>query len=232
MTTHAKLVIFRHGETPYNKKTLMTGQAEVPLTRRGRQQAEEAGALIATIKFDKVYSSNLSRAFNTAALALKASKTHAHLRNTDGTWQIEQRVEIAEMHTGKFTGRNHKTDPEIINWKRIYDVPLPGGGESDAQVVERVQKFFDSEIMPRLLRGENVLIVAHSGTLHAFAIVLGVEEAPASGMPMITKKVPNATPTVYDYEDGIIKTVSPLKNPKAPVNQNATPKKRWHGPKI
>ncbi len=228
MTT-AKLVIFRHGETAYNKKSLMTGQKDVPLTRRGQAQAREAGALIGNIKFDKVYSSNLSRAFNTAALALKTSKTQVHLLNADGTWQIEKRPEIAEMHTGKFTGRNHKTDPEIIAWKRIYDVPLPGGGESDKQVVARVQKFFDEEVMPRLARGENVLIVAHSGIMHAFAIVLGIEEAPAPGERLITKSVPNAAPSVYTYEDGVIKDVAVLNNPKAPkaANQNKKP-----GPKL
>lgn len=223
--TKAKLVLLRHGQTDYNKQKLMTGRKDVPLTEDGKEQAREAGRLLQTLVFDKAYSSTLSRAFNTAALALEASGCNGHLLSC-----IEQRKEIVEVDSGDFTGRNHKTDPEIVNWLRAYDKPLPNG-ESDKQVVERVQEFFDKEVMPRLLKGENVFIVSHAGTFRAFEIVLGVEDVPESGIWAAKKRVPNATPTVYEYEDGKLTHHYQLENTKEleAANQNKPEKKPKFG---
>jgi 2,3-bisphosphoglycerate-dependent phosphoglycerate mutase len=234
--TKAKLVILRHGQTEYNKLHLITGQKDVPLTEVGEEQAREAGALISHIRFDKVYSSNLSRAFNTAALALKASGTQVHLLNEDGTWQIEQCKAIVEIDAGDFEGRNHKTDPVVADWLRTYDVPRPGG-ESDKQAVERVQKFFDSEVMPRLLRGENVLVVAHAGIVRAFDFVLGIEDVPTATSKPPRRRVPNAAPTVYEYEDGVMTSFHFIENPKErdAANQNIPPPaadNRKNGPRL
>ena len=231
--TKAKLVILRHGQTEHNKQSLLSGQQDVPLTAAGEEQAREAGALISPIHFSKVYSSNLSRAFNTAALAIKSAKTQPHLLNQDGSWQIEQRPEIAEMDFGTFSGRS-KDDPEVLNFKWNHDTPLPGG-ESLKQVVARVQKFFDSEVMPRLKRGENVLIVAHSGILRAFEIVLGVEKATSQVDPGRKRSIPNAVPVVYEYENGALTGFFFLDNPKKPdaANQNIPPvKDKKQGPKL
>jgi 2,3-bisphosphoglycerate-dependent phosphoglycerate mutase len=235
--TKAKLVILRHGETEYNKQRLLTGLHDAQLTEEGKQQALAAGLLISAIRFDKAYSSNLSRAFNTAAHALTSSKTQAHLLNPDGSWQIEQRPEIAEVDCGKFSGRS-KDDPEVRSFSWGYDVALPGG-ESQKDVVERVKKFFDSEIMPRLQRGENVLIVAHSGILRAFDIVLGtadaslgIDQLPKPGEKSNKRSVPNAAPTVYEYENGALKSHFLLSI--SPANENNPPadKKKNQGPKL
>ncbi len=209
--TKATLVILRHGQTKYNKKHLMTGQEDVPLTKEGERQAKEAGRLLNVFRFDHVYSSTLSRAFNTAALALEHSGNHEHLRDASGQWKIKKRYEIVEQHTGDFTGRCHKTDPEIVNWQRTYEVPLPGG-ESDWQVVDRVAAFYESEVLPRLKRGENVLIVAHAGVVRAFDVVLGVAKKPEKWEK---KKVPNASPIVFDYSNGRITGFTCIENTAA-----------------
>lgn len=201
----ATLVIMRHGQTEYNKKHLMTGQDDVPLTKAGKEQAREAGRLLSVFRFDHAYSSTLSRAFNTAALVLEHCGNHDHLRDEKGKWKITRHFAIVEKHTGDFTGRNHKTDPEIVNWKREYEVPLPGG-ESDQQVVDRVHAFFDSEVLPRLKRGENVLVVAHAGVMHAFDKVLGVDKSLRGG------RAPNASPMVLEYENGNMMRASFIEN--------------------
>lgn len=220
------LVICRHGETDYNVKHLMTGTRDIPLNANGEEQAREAGRLISVFHFDKAYSSTLSRAFNTAALALESSGTNAQLKKADGSWDIEKRKEIIELDTGDFTGRNHKTDPEILAFERHYERPLPNG-ESDQQVVARVQKFYDEEVLPRMARGETVLVVSHSGIMRAFDIVLGLREPPKNNKGQWTKKtrVPNATPTVVEYENGKIAHHYHIGNDKvAPAaNENAKP---------
>lgn len=221
-----KLVIGRHGQTHHNIQNLMTGQLDVPLTEEGEEQGREMGRIMRSLIFNKVYSSTLVRAFNTAALALEHSGSNDHFRRANGAWDIEQRKEIMEVDSGDFTGRNHKTDPEILNWKRTYETPLPGG-ESDRQVVERVERFYRDYILPRLEKGENVLVVAHAGILRAFDIVLGLEVIPQGGIWSTKKRIPNATPTVYEYEDGILVKHYQLENsrvrPPDAANQNTPP---------
>ncbi|MBI1214871.1 MAG: hypothetical protein GC185_03515 [Alphaproteobacteria bacterium] len=234
-----KLVLFRHGQTEYNKKHLMTGQTDVPLTEVGEEQAREAGLLIKGIKFDKAFSSTLSRAFNTAALALEKSETNDHLKNPDGSWNIEQRREVIETDVGDFAGRNHKEEPELLAWERHYHEPMPNG-ESDKQAVDRVRAFFEQELLPRMERGETVLVVSHAGIMRAFDFVLGLEDEPGSpthDIWMPKKRIPNATPLVIEYEDGQITHSYLIENPKEleAANQNKKPnppaKKRGNGPK-
>ena len=196
------LVLFRHGETEHNAQHLMTGWLDVPLNAEGVAQAQEAGRTVRGFHFDKVYSSTLTRAFNTAALTLEAAGTQGHLRDGQG-WKIEQRDELKGANMGAFTGRDFKTDPEIVNFGRRYDRRLPGG-ESDRDIVDRVQKFFDAELKPRLERGETVLVSTHSGTMRAFDIVLGFVLPPDPADDQWTDKarIDNALPVVAEYDEG------------------------------
>lgn len=219
-----RLVIFRHGQTAYNKNHLMTGREDVPLTDLGRRQAGEAGRCLAGISFDKVYSSTLSRAFNTAVLALEASgEKNAHLRAADGAgWMIEQREDLVEIDVGRFAGRNHKTDPEILSWVRAFDKPLPGG-ESDAEATARVRAFFEKDVLPRLLRGETVLVVCHAGIVRVFDYVLGLSSPPNQGVVMSEprKSIPNAVPVAFDFCNG--RLVSETALAPLPANENSAP---------
>lgn len=201
MSTKGTLVLFRHGQTPYNLQHFMTGLHDVPLTEKGEEQAREAGALIRSFHFDKAYSSTLVRSFETAAIALKAAGSNDHLKNPDGSWNIEKRPEIVEADSGDFTARNKLTDPEILAYPHKYDIALPNG-ESDKQMVERTRKFYEEDLMPRLKRGETVLVVSHSGIMAAFEIVAGLKPEPVEDIWSNRHGIPNAAPLVYEYEDG------------------------------
>ncbi len=197
------LVLFRHGETEYNKLHYLTGLADIPLTKTGEDQARAAGKDLSGFAFDKAYSSTLSRALRTASLALEASGSNGRLRNADGTWQIEQRSEINEGDAGDFTGKNKFTDPEILAYPHRYDVPLPHG-ESDQQMVERVRKFYNDVLLPRVVLGETVLVVSHSGIMVAFDIVAGLRSVPTEDIWSHRSAVPNAAPVVFEYTDGAL----------------------------
>lgn len=69
-----KLYLVRHGESVANLEGIYAGQMDTPLTDLGRQQALGAGDKLKDIQFDKVFSSDLSRAFETCAIALPGSK--------------------------------------------------------------------------------------------------------------------------------------------------------------
>lgn len=213
MAKKGTLVLFRHGQTPYNVLHYMTGLHDVELTAKGEEQAKEAGARIEGFVFDKAYSSTLKRAFNTAAIALENSGTNDHLKNPDGTWNIEQRVEIVEADSGDFTARNKLTDPEIQAYPHKYNIALPNG-ESDEQMVARTKKFYDEEILPRMERGETVLVSCHSGIMIAFEIAAGIRPVPVEDIWSNRHGVPNATPVVYEYDDGKLVTHYQVDTPK------------------
>lgn len=62
-----KLLFVRHGESIYNNASKFTGQKDIPLTELGEKQAEVTGKFLwENYPIDAVYSSDLSRAVNTA----------------------------------------------------------------------------------------------------------------------------------------------------------------------
>lgn len=185
-----KLILLRHGQTTYNEKQLMCGQHDAPLTPLGQSQAVEAGRALAGITFDKIYASSLSRAFNTAALALEEAGIGE---------PVEKRADLMECDAGDFTGRS-LTDPEILAFPRSKHMALPGG-ETEPQFVGRVRKFFEEEIQPRMERGETVLIVSHAGVMHALDIVMN----PGDGEKSLwdtKRRLPNTAIVTVDFEDG------------------------------
>ena len=61
------LYLVRHGETDWNRTHRIQGSTDIPLNDTGRAQARRAGRLLAKRSWDGIYSSPLSRAFETAA---------------------------------------------------------------------------------------------------------------------------------------------------------------------
>lgn len=66
----AALILVRHGESLWNEKNLFTGCVDVPLTKKGVEEAIEAGKRISNIPVDMIYTSSLIRAQMTAMLAM------------------------------------------------------------------------------------------------------------------------------------------------------------------
>lgn len=64
------LVLVRHGETAWSREQRHTGRTDVPLTERGRRQGERLRAVLAGRSWAAVRTSPLSRAAQTAQLAL------------------------------------------------------------------------------------------------------------------------------------------------------------------
>ena len=76
-------------------------------------------------------------------------------------------------------------------WRRSYDIPPPGG-ESLRDTGARVWPYYMTEILPRVLRGEKVLVAAHGNSLRSLVMVLdrlSKEEILklnlATGVPMV-----------------------------------------------
>lgn len=82
LVDEAALILIRHGESLWNEKNLFTGCVDVPLTKKGVEEAIEAGKRISNIPVDMIYTSALIRAQMTAMLAMtehRRKKVHKHL---------------------------------------------------------------------------------------------------------------------------------------------------------
>lgn len=70
----AKILLMRHGRTLANIEQIYQGQGDSPLSELGIKQAKAASKFLAHTKIDEVYSSDLTRSFETAALVAKPHK--------------------------------------------------------------------------------------------------------------------------------------------------------------
>ena len=91
-------------------------------------------------------------------------------------------------------------EEQVHIWRRSYDV-APPGGESLKDTAARVLPYYIQEILPRVLRGDNVIVVAHGNSLRALVMVLEclspkqiVDREIATGVPLIYRL--NADSTV------------------------------------
>ena len=112
------LVIIRHGKTTHNKLGLFTGWEDAPLAPEGRREASDAGALMAAhgIKLDVVYTSWLSRAIETAWLAL-APLDMVWLPIVK-TWRLNERMYGALTGLSKKMIQQTYGDAQFRKWRR------------------------------------------------------------------------------------------------------------------
>ena len=81
-------------------------------------------------------------------------------------------------------------------WRRSYDVPPPGG-ESLKDTVARVLPYYVSEILPRVMRGQRVLVAAHGNSLRA--LVWGLDGLTTQTIPGL--ELATGIPLVYRLKD-------------------------------
>ena len=165
------LVLVRHGESEWNKLNLFTGWRDVDLTDKGVAEAREAGRKLKAqgIKFDVAFTSVLKRAQRTLDLML------AELGQT--TIPVFKDQALNERDYGDLVGLNKDDarkkwgEEQVHIWRRSYDV-APPGGESLKDTLARALPYYVTEILPRVLRGERVLVSAHGNSLRALVMVL------------------------------------------------------------
>ncbi|MDP9592210.1 2,3-bisphosphoglycerate-dependent phosphoglycerate mutase [Shinella sumterensis] len=194
------LVLVRHGQSEWNLKNLFTGWRDPDLTTLGVEEAKTGGKALAEtgIKFDIAYTSDLSRAQKTLKIILDEI-------GQPGLETIRDQA-LNERDYGDLSGLNKDDarakwgEEQVHIWRRSYDVPPPGG-ESLRDTGARVWPYYLTEILPRVLRGEKVLVAAHGNSLRSLVMVLdklSKEEILklnlATGVPMVY--VLNADSTV------------------------------------
>ena len=200
-----KLILLRHGQSQWNFENKFTGWKDVPLTEKGQNEAKKAGQLIKKhkIKIDKIFSSNLQRANETAEIAIKEAEImdlweeNKLIMSTDDS--LNERdygdlVGLNKIETAKKFGED-----QVHVWRRSYDTPPPNG-ESLKDVVNRVSPYYEREILPYINDNKNVLIAAHGNSLRATMIQLGLYKPEQ----ISSIELPTGSPFCIDFNNGIL----------------------------
>jgi 2,3-bisphosphoglycerate-dependent phosphoglycerate mutase len=200
--TDRLLVLVRHGQSEWNLKNLFTGWRDVDLTDKGVAEARAAGRQLKALglRFDVAYTSALVRAQRTMDLMLEELGQRS--------LQVIRDQALNERDYGDLSGLNKDDarkrwgDEQVHVWRRSYDV-APPGGESLKDTAARVLPYYIQDILPRVLRGERVLVSAHGNSLRALVMVLDhlspqeiVKREIATGVPLIYRL--NADSTVAE----------------------------------
>ncbi|WP_066082145.1 phosphoglyceromutase [Pseudoclavibacter albus] len=219
MTDAMTLILVRHGQSEWNEKNLFTGWVDVELTDKGRAEATRAGELIkeSGLEPDILYTSLLTRAIDTAHLALKAAGR--------GWIDVKRNWRLNERHYGALQGkdktqvRDEFGEEQFMTWRRSYDVPPPAIADDDEfsqvndpryaktegempkseclkDVLERFLPYWEEEIAPTLVSGKTVMITAHGNSLRA--LVKHLEQI--SDEDIAGLNIPTGIPLVYKID--------------------------------
>ena len=139
-----------HATTSDNEASVASGHNNVDLSERGRHQAAgEKRRRYENIEFDTVFTSDLSRAYDTAKLMFEGK----HI-------PIIQDARLRECDYGDLTQRP-RAEMETVRAESISN-PFPNG-ESLQQVMDRMKSFIDDLLQTN--PDQQVLIIGHAGTL-------------------------------------------------------------------
>tara|TARA_B100000508_G_scaffold2776_1_gene2127 strand:+ start:1271 stop:1927 length:657 start_codon:yes stop_codon:yes gene_type:complete len=165
-TNMGTLILLRHTESEWNAKGVWSGITDVELSDKGKadravvaKSLDELG-----IRIDVAVYTDQKRTKETL----------------DGMCAAEVLAHVETVLVPGFNERNYGEYTGMDKWKvkeelgeeqfnairRGWDVPFPNG-ETLKEVYERVVPAYQTHVLPRLQRGENVLIVAHGNSLRA-----------------------------------------------------------------
>ena len=163
------IYVTRHGETEWNTYWKLQGRSNTVLNEKGREQAclTHNGFVEAGISFDRIYSSPLKRAVETAVLMTEKSES-----------EIIKDDRLIEFCFGKAEGKTpdeRKEDPELKDFHLFFDEPEKyvalEGAEPFESVLKRTAAFWEDEIKPLEKTGiQNILVVTHGGTMQSLLL--------------------------------------------------------------
>jgi broad specificity phosphatase PhoE len=184
-----ELVLIRHGQSTANATGVWQGQVEFPLSEEGRRQARLTGRALAGESLDGIYSSPLSRAFETAEIISREASFPGSVIAVEGL--MERRGGLLE---GTTLAEREARYPELM--KKFLSIPeeerwVVVGAETDEEVLVRFVLSI-SEIRARHPAGARMVVVSHGGAMRAFLrdrfgpeILPGTERAPNASITRV-----------------------------------------------
>lgn len=158
----------RHGQTDWNVENRFQGHTDIPLNAVGRAQVARAASILGTQEIDHIISSDLQRAFDTAAAVAAVKRL-----------KVVADPQLRETHCGSWEGR---TGPDIeasdgadlARWFDGEDIPAGGDGERRSEVVKRMMQAIEQGLA-ECATGQTLLVVTHGGAARgAIGALLGL----------------------------------------------------------
>jgi 2,3-bisphosphoglycerate-dependent phosphoglycerate mutase len=216
-----RLVLLRHGESTWNRENRFTGWTDVDLSDKGREEAKEAGRLMAAEKFefDIAYTSVLTRAIRTLDIAL--DEMNMLWLPVDKSWRLNERHYGALQGLNKAETAAQHGEAQVKIWRRSYDIPPPPLTADDPRhpsrdrryaelapnelplteslkdTVARFLPYWHDVIAPDIKAGRKVLIAAHGNSLRALVKYLDN----VSDQEIVELNIPTGVPLVYLLND-------------------------------
>jgi broad specificity phosphatase PhoE len=188
-----ELLLVRHGQSTANARGIWQGQMEFPLSKEGRVQACLAGRGFSGDRFEGLYSSPLSRAFETARIIRDRAGFEGEVVPVDGL--SERNGGILEGHTW---AEQEQLNPELA--KKFLAIPEEErwalvGAETDEEVIARFEEALSS-IRALHPGGSRIVVVSHGGVMRAF-----LRERFGTGVLPGTQRAANASITRMQWDE-------------------------------
>jgi broad specificity phosphatase PhoE len=178
------LLLLRHAESEWNAQGRWQGQADTPLTERGRRHAAQAGPLLAS--FEMLVCSDLSRARQSAEIIAGGA----------GIDVIDIEPRLRERNAGPWQGL---TRPEIErDWPGyLSSGRRPADYETDEQLAERADAAL-RDIASQAERHDSAeaLVITHGGVIHSLTVRAGLTMVPMPNLSGRWVTVANGTVSV------------------------------------
>ena len=217
-----KLVLVRHGQSIWNLENKFTGWTDVGLSDNGVKEAIDAGKTLKKLgyTFDVAYTSLLKRALDTLNIILK---------ELDLNIEINKTYKLNERHYGALQGLNKDEtrkkygEEQVRLWRRSAEVRPPALTKDDPRypgndpiykdipeselpltenlvdTIKRVVSYYESTIIPDLILGKKIIIVAHGNSLRGLVKYLDN----LSDEEVMDLEIPTGAPLVYELDDNL-----------------------------
>ena len=147
-----EIIVVRHGETLENKRRIIQGQSEGYLSEYGKEKNKELGNLLKDKKIDKIYTSTLIRAVDTA------KEIHKH--HTD--IELEPAESLIEWNLGVLEGKKYPENLDVTShWE---------GKERPESVKSRLMLFLNKIVSKH--QDQTILFVSHGLTIKVLSTIL------------------------------------------------------------
>lgn len=189
-----ELFIVRHGETLWNKDRRLQGSTDISLSDKGRELAVKTGQALRDVTIDRIYSSPLSRAYETACLI-----------RGERNIEIVTDERLKEICFGDLEGQvmdELSANPKS-SFKYFFDAPekyVPDkNGEALLHLCKRTAEFMEQVILPQADTAERIMIVGHGAmnkSIMCFIKKHGIDKFWSGGLQK------NCNVIIVRYSDG------------------------------
>ena len=205
------LALVRHGQSLWNEQGRFTGWTDIDLSRKGGEEARQAGRLLKKkgVDFDFAFCSVLKRSIRTLWIILDEMDlmwipvTKSRLLNERhyGALQGQKKEKVIERY-GKeqvqewrrgFSEKPPKGRPGRLNPKIYGDLKTAPEGESLKDTLNRLTPLWEQSALPLIRRNKSILISAHGNSLRALTKRLET----ISDSAISSLNIPTGQPVLY-----------------------------------